>query len=274
MSSEQIRVCIGGGAGFIGSHMGIFLRKKGYWVRCVDWAKNEFMKPEERDEFYSHHNLKTTETYMSIARHSKGITKIKYMLCAGLQNEALQLLEKQAQEILSQKVFNFNKLREITETIEKLTIYTPFSVAVSFYVALYKAFWLGFTAIIPELAKRLCELININNFESFKTRIDEIGFITNLCSNKKSSNSIRLRNKHQTKRRHLSFEGGRTVSSLSSSVKTIDVSSESISLCHTREMCGMFYLEDGTTYLSMNEALMWFNVTPFSPLTTHAKFCP
>jgi len=45
-------VCIGGGAGFIGSHMAKFLRAKGYWVRCVDWAVNEFMAPEEYcDEF-------------------------------------------------------------------------------------------------------------------------------------------------------------------------------------------------------------------------------
>lgn len=48
----MVRVCIGGGAGFIGSHMAMFLRKQGHWVRCVDWAENEFMKPEEFcDEF-------------------------------------------------------------------------------------------------------------------------------------------------------------------------------------------------------------------------------
>jgi nucleoside-diphosphate-sugar epimerase len=41
------RVLIAGGAGFIGSHMSMFLRKQGYWVRCVDWAENEFMEPAE-----------------------------------------------------------------------------------------------------------------------------------------------------------------------------------------------------------------------------------
>jgi GDP-D-mannose 3',5'-epimerase len=40
------RVLVTGGAGFIGSYMSIFLRKKGYWVRCVDWAENEFLRPQ------------------------------------------------------------------------------------------------------------------------------------------------------------------------------------------------------------------------------------
>lgn len=52
MEGKGKRVCIGGGAGFIGSHMGRYLRAKGYWVRCVDWADNEYWKPEEFcDEF-------------------------------------------------------------------------------------------------------------------------------------------------------------------------------------------------------------------------------
>jgi GDP-D-mannose 3',5'-epimerase len=46
------RVLVAGGAGFIGSHMSVFLRNMGYWVRCVDWADNEFMRPEAFcDEF-------------------------------------------------------------------------------------------------------------------------------------------------------------------------------------------------------------------------------
>lgn len=59
MSKE--RVCIGGGAGFIGSHMAMFLRKKGYWVRCADWAENEFMKPDEFCDEFMHIDLRTYE---------------------------------------------------------------------------------------------------------------------------------------------------------------------------------------------------------------------
>ncbi|KAL3758983.1 hypothetical protein ACHAWU_003054 [Discostella pseudostelligera] len=41
------KVCIGGGAGFIGSHIAKRLKENGYHVTVVDWKENEFMKPEE-----------------------------------------------------------------------------------------------------------------------------------------------------------------------------------------------------------------------------------
>jgi GDP-D-mannose 3',5'-epimerase len=48
----KVKVGIGGGGGFIGSHLGKRLKAAGFWVRCVDWVKNEFMEePEFCDEF-------------------------------------------------------------------------------------------------------------------------------------------------------------------------------------------------------------------------------
>lgn len=46
------KVCIGGGAGFIGSHIAKRLKENGYKVVVVDWKKNEFMEDDEFcDEF-------------------------------------------------------------------------------------------------------------------------------------------------------------------------------------------------------------------------------
>ena len=42
-----VRVCVGGGAGFIGSHIAKRLKNAGYHVTCVDWKQNEFMAVEE-----------------------------------------------------------------------------------------------------------------------------------------------------------------------------------------------------------------------------------
>jgi len=48
----KIKVCIGGGAGFIGSHLAKRLKEDGYHVVAADWKNNEFMEPEEFcDEF-------------------------------------------------------------------------------------------------------------------------------------------------------------------------------------------------------------------------------
>lgn len=43
----KIRVSIGGGAGFIGSHIAKNLMEQGCYVICSDWVENEFMKAEE-----------------------------------------------------------------------------------------------------------------------------------------------------------------------------------------------------------------------------------
>jgi len=46
------KVCIGGGAGFIGSHIAKRLKEAGYKVTVVDWKENEFMEVDEFcDEF-------------------------------------------------------------------------------------------------------------------------------------------------------------------------------------------------------------------------------
>merc|ERR1740130_2139514 len=44
---EGKKVCVGGGAGFIGSHIAKRLKEAGWYVICVDWKTNEFMKNDE-----------------------------------------------------------------------------------------------------------------------------------------------------------------------------------------------------------------------------------
>lgn len=41
------KVCIGGGAGFIGSHLAKRLMEEGWYVVCADWKDNEFLEPSE-----------------------------------------------------------------------------------------------------------------------------------------------------------------------------------------------------------------------------------
>jgi len=49
----KIKVCVGGGAGFIGSHIAKRLKEEGCYVIAADWKDNEFMEPAEFcDEFH------------------------------------------------------------------------------------------------------------------------------------------------------------------------------------------------------------------------------
>jgi GDP-D-mannose 3',5'-epimerase len=55
------RVCIGGGAGFIGSHIAKRLKQAGYYVVVVDWKTNEFMLQEEFCDEFIHDDLRKLE---------------------------------------------------------------------------------------------------------------------------------------------------------------------------------------------------------------------
>lgn len=55
------KVCIGGGAGFIGSHIAKRLKNAGYHVTVVDWKTNEFMKNDEFCDVFIHEDLRKLE---------------------------------------------------------------------------------------------------------------------------------------------------------------------------------------------------------------------
>ena len=52
------KVCVGGGAGFIGSHIAKRLKEAGYHVTVVDWKKNEFMEDDEFCDVFIHDDLR------------------------------------------------------------------------------------------------------------------------------------------------------------------------------------------------------------------------
>ena len=52
-ANGKLKVCVGGGAGFIGSHIAKRLKEEGCYVVAADWNENEFMAAEEFcDEFH------------------------------------------------------------------------------------------------------------------------------------------------------------------------------------------------------------------------------
>ncbi len=58
---EGKKVCIGGGAGFIGSHIAKRLKEAGYYIVAVDWKKNEFMEDDEFCHEFIHDDLRKLE---------------------------------------------------------------------------------------------------------------------------------------------------------------------------------------------------------------------
>eukprot|EP00568_Trieres_chinensis_P001374 CAMPEP_0183292132 /NCGR_PEP_ID=MMETSP0160_2-20130417/1307_1 /TAXON_ID=2839 ORGANISM="Odontella Sinensis, Strain Grunow 1884" /NCGR_SAMPLE_ID=MMETSP0160_2 /ASSEMBLY_ACC=CAM_ASM_000250 /LENGTH=363 /DNA_ID=CAMNT_0025453047 /DNA_START=32 /DNA_END=1123 /DNA_ORIENTATION=+ len=58
---DGAKVCVGGGAGFIGSHIAKRLKQNGYKVIVVDWKKNEFMEDDEFCDEFIHDDLRKLE---------------------------------------------------------------------------------------------------------------------------------------------------------------------------------------------------------------------
>jgi len=65
------RVCIGGGAGFIGSHLAKRLKENGYYVIVVDWKKNEFMKDDDFCSEFIHGDLRKLGDAIKAAKDCK-----------------------------------------------------------------------------------------------------------------------------------------------------------------------------------------------------------
>jgi len=45
--TERLKVCVGGGGGFIGSHLAKRLLEEGHYVVCADWKPNEYFEEKE-----------------------------------------------------------------------------------------------------------------------------------------------------------------------------------------------------------------------------------
>ena len=77
---EGKKVCVGGGAGFIGSHIAKRLKEAGWYVICVDWKTNEFMKNDEFCNEFIHDDLRKLEV---ACKACEGCTQV-YNLAADM----------------------------------------------------------------------------------------------------------------------------------------------------------------------------------------------
>ncbi|CAN0335389.1 unnamed protein product, partial [Discosporangium mesarthrocarpum] len=62
------QVCIGGGAGFIGSHLAKRLKKEGWYVISADWGENKFMRPEEFCSVFAHTDLRSLPNCLAVTK--------------------------------------------------------------------------------------------------------------------------------------------------------------------------------------------------------------
>jgi len=101
----KLRVCVGGGAGFIGSHIAKQLRSEGCYVVCADWKENEFMKP---DEFCDEFHLVDLRILESCVVATKGCQHV-YNLAADMGGMGF-IVSNQAVLLYNNTMISFNML--------------------------------------------------------------------------------------------------------------------------------------------------------------------
>jgi GDP-D-mannose 3',5'-epimerase len=62
------KVCIGGGGGFIGSHLAKRMKAEGWFVICADWKDNEFMAIEEFCDEFRKIDLRRIENCIEVTK--------------------------------------------------------------------------------------------------------------------------------------------------------------------------------------------------------------
>jgi len=66
---EKKRVCIGGGGGFIGSHLAKRLKQEGHYVICADWKHNEYFKENDFCNEFHLVDLRTLENCLLVTKN-------------------------------------------------------------------------------------------------------------------------------------------------------------------------------------------------------------
>lgn len=67
--SVKMRVCIGGGGGFIGSHLAKRLKSEGHYVIVADWKHNEYFEVAEYCNEFHHVDLRVLDNWLAVIKN-------------------------------------------------------------------------------------------------------------------------------------------------------------------------------------------------------------
>lgn len=73
LNGKKIKVCVGGGAGFIGSHLARRLKSEGYYVVVADWAVNEYFQQSEFCDEFMQVDLRVLENCLQATKDCREV---------------------------------------------------------------------------------------------------------------------------------------------------------------------------------------------------------
>jgi len=115
----KLKVCVGGGAGFIGSHIALHLKKEGCYVICADWKDNEFMQPAEFCDEFHKVDLRLLENCLAVTTGCQHV----YNLAADMGGMGF-IVSNQAVLLYNNTMISFNMLEAARQNGAKRYFYS------------------------------------------------------------------------------------------------------------------------------------------------------
>jgi WD40 repeat protein len=246
-----------------------------------------FTNDEARDAFYKNYEMKTVAEFDLEAKKARGIARVQFLILAGKSLEAAVFAAQNLKALICDKdAFDFCEAFRFLESVH----YIRFTnckemrtvVALSYYLGVYQALWRGYDSIIEKLVESCERIIIQDGIEWLKPKLREMKIVACLTLSKRDvaygkyySRNVLGQSQAMEGLQKLpdgpGWEGGSTVQTRGTGVVPIDVGCTLYtSFCSGKEVHGnICLLEDGKTAMSSEEAVMWHDVTPFSPLETH-----
>jgi len=115
----RIKVCVGGGAGFIGSHIAKQLKSEGCYVVAADWKQNEFMEPAEFCDEFHEVDLRLLDNCLLVTAGCQHV----YNLAADMGGMGF-ILSNQAVLLYNNTMISFNMLEAARQNGVKRLFYS------------------------------------------------------------------------------------------------------------------------------------------------------
>lgn len=228
-------------------------KKKLFEVLTEDEKKKfvvaiHFANETKREEFFTKVGLKKPAEYDVPGQND--YEKVHNFLLAGKQNEACEFVLSKLDGLSSHfcEIEDLVKLLQIAD-LSNATENLRFSIAsLSVYFGIYKALWKGYKKILDKLQNSLASCIKSHNLSSLSQLANE------------TQTAISL-SKEKMEVAQLYYVG----------YDFLNVQKVGTGYKAASKYGKQYTLEDGVTKMNMEEALMWFDVTPFSPLSLNVR---
>ena len=255
-----------------------------------------FPSDSEMNTFYVQNGMKSILEYTNQSKKGTQYSQIQSKMLSGRFDEAIQSIIEILKKIMSDTVFDFNEankyvdlIRNCASHVDSSKLYWLVAVGLCHYFGLYYAFWHGYGMVAPALFWAFKQIAEATNEEWLLKRIEEASICAgvilsksnlektkefmnayNLVDNQEVNAALNVRTNSQN------VDGGCTVKSSDPGVNPTDLDFEPmISLCSNELVTGSpFILEDLKSRMTYDEALMFFESSPFSPLRTSRYTIP